>query len=185
MKLRSFLVSFLAFLILGIILLIIKQNIAGVISLGFASMLGISFVTFRVMEKNKIKKLDSLYYVLKKEALIKQYEKLAKEFDSGKLRAVTLMHLKFKDEYSPQELKNFGLWLTNNYSADPSGFDGGIIILFVNIHELMIKELMKHIKNQLKEENINVDFDYGYANYVTNDEYEELKQKALETIKTK
>lgn len=185
MRKKGYIISFLIFVVLGIILIVFSEKIAGIISLGFASMLFFTFLTTIIMEKRKIKQLDDVYYVLKKEELLKAYSKLATEFDNGKLKAISLVYLKFKEEYPKEDLKRFGLWLTQQYNADPSGFDDGIVILFVNIHDMFMKELLKHIKAQLKEENIKIDFNYGYANYKKEDDYEGLKARAIKNMKDK
>ena len=44
---------------------------------------------------------------------------------------------------------------------------------------MFMTELLKHLKNQVKDENIKVDFNYGYANYKTKDDYEDLKARAI------
>lgn len=185
MRKRGFIISFSIFIVIGIILIIFDENIAGVISLGFASMLFFTFLTTLIMEKRKIKQLDDIYYVLKKEELLKEYDKLSLEFDNEKLKAITLVYLELKEEYEKEDLKRFGLWLTQKYNADPSGIDEGIIILFVNIHDMFMTELLKHLKNQVKDENIKVDFNYGYANYKTKDDYEDLKARAIKNMKGK
>lgn len=185
MKKKGFIISFLIFIGIGIILIIFDENVAGIISLGFASMLFFTYLTTLIMEKRKINQLDDVYYVLKKEELLKEYNKLAAEFDNEKLKAISLVYLEFKEEYSQEELKRFGLWLTQQYNADPSGLDEGIVILFVNIHDMFMKELLKHIKKQLKEENIKVDFNFGYANYKFQEDYEDLKARAIKNLEGK
>ena len=47
----------------------------------------------------------------------------------------------------------------------------------------MIEDLIKDIKEKLKEAEIFVDFKYGYAIYKTNEEYEDLKNRAIKNIK--
>lgn len=183
MKTRNYLISFVVFVGFGVLLFIFNQQIAAYISIGFAVMLSVTFITTKVMDKRTLKKLDEKYYVLTKEQLLKEYDKLTAEFNKGKLKQVILAYLRFKEEYELNHLKNFGLWLTKTYFADPSGIDGGIVVLFVNVHEVLMAELMKDIKNKIKEENITVDFDYGFAIYQENDNYETLKTKAINNLK--
>jgi len=182
MKTRNFIIMFVVFISFGVILFLFDQNIAAYISLGFATMLGVTFLTSKILDNKKLKKLDSKYYVLTKEELLKEYNKLSKEFEEGKLKQIILTYLVFKEEYDDVTLKRFGLWLTKNYPVDPSGIDKDIIILFVNIHELMMKELIKDIKQKLKEQQILVDFKYGYSIYKKNDDYEQLKTRAINNI---
>jgi hypothetical protein len=182
MKIRTFIIPFLIFLCFGIILVIYDNMVAGFISFGLALMVSVAFITTKVIEQNKINKLDKKYYVLRKEELLKEYAKLTKEFEEGKLKQVTLVYLKLKEEYSLEVLKKFGLWLTKKFPADPSGIDEGIIILFVNIHERLMEELKEFIKDELKKENILIDFDFGYAIYKTNLDFEELKREAINNL---
>ena len=100
MKIRNFIIPFLIFLCFGIILVIYDNMVAGFISFGLALMVSVAFITTKVIEQNKINKLDKKYYVLRKEELLKEYAKLTKEFEEGKLKQVTLVYLKLKEEYS-------------------------------------------------------------------------------------
>lgn len=185
MKTRNFIISFIVFITIGIILIVFDYDTPAYISFGFSSILGITFLTTKIMEKSKIKKLDQTYFVLTKEELLKEYNKLSKELNDGKLRQIILTYLEFKEEYSLSELKKFGLWLTKNYDVDPSGIDNGIVILFVNIHQIMMDELMKHIKEEIRKENIQVDFNYGYAIYNEKNDYEALKNEAIKQMNSK
>lgn len=182
MKTKNFIIAFIVFITFGVILFIFSSKMAAYISFGFAVMLSVTFLTTKIMERRTLKKLDEKYYVLTKEQLLDEYDKLTAEFNKGKLKQITLTYLKFKEEYELNHLKNFGLWLTKNYFADPSGIDGGIIILFVNVHEALMVELIKDIKKKIKEEKISVDFDYGFAIYKQNDDYEMLKTRAINNL---
>lgn len=183
MKFKKFLWAAFIFLGIGVILIVVGENKGAYISFAFSSMMFFTVFTTFIMEKRTIKRLDQVYFVLKKDKLVTEYNKLVKDVDSDKLKALSLVYLKFKKQYKEEDLKRFGLWLTNTYSADPSGIDGGIVILFANIHPQIMDQLMKHIKTQIKEQNITVNFDYSYAYYKNNEEYEELKQRAINKLK--
>ncbi len=183
MKIKTFLTAAIIFLLVGVVLIIIGENKGAYVSLGFSSMMFFSIITLLIIQRRKIKNLDQVYFVLKKEKLLKEYEKLSNDVDSNKLKALSLVYLKLKKDYEKEDLKKFGLWLTNTYSADPSGIDGGIVVLIANIHPKIMEEFMEHIKKQIKEENLIVDFTYGFAYYLNNEEYEVLKKRAINNIK--
>ena len=45
-----------------------------------------------------------------------------------------------------------------------------------------MEELKEFIKDELKKENILIDFDFGYAIYKTNLDFEELKREAINNL---
>lgn len=183
MRKRPFLIAFIIFFVIGIILFIFKQTTAATIALAFSVMMLLTTLTNFFMNKIKINKLDQTYFVYKKDHLLKEYNKLIKDIEKDKLKALSLVYIKLKEEYELSELKKFGLFLTNKYNADPSGYDDGIVVLFVNIHPKFMDEVLKLIQKQVKEEEILVEFNYGYSYYEENIDYESLRKRAVSNLK--
>lgn len=183
MRKKSMLTSAIVFMIMGVVLIIIKQWEAGVIAISFATISGLGVLVILFMDRLDRKKLDSNYFVRRKEFLLKDYEKLTKDFNKGKLKSLSLVTLKLTKEHDPETLKYFGMWLKEAFPTDPKGYDEGIIILYVNIHESLMDELIKQMRKRLKELRLGVSFKYGYTYYTGTESYETLRNLAEEAIK--
>ncbi len=182
MRKKSMLTSAAIFSIVGVLLLIFKQIEAGIIALGFAFVMAVGVGAILLMEFFNNKKLDPVYAVRRKEFIVKDYEKLAKSFDKEKFKALSLVVLKLTHEHDEKTLKLFGRWLKEAFASDPIGYDEGYIIVFVNIHENLMPEMIKQMRKRLKELRLGVSFKSGYAYYTGNEDFETLKNLAEESI---
>ncbi len=178
MKKRGIIISFGVFTVIGIILLVLKEQNPAFVSFGFASLMLFMLLTFAIIDKQNEKKKDPRYGVLKQEHFQKSFEKITKDYNLGKLKAVGLLFVSFDKEYETKTLLMFSKVLNKLFKIDPMSYDQGIIILLINIHPLMINELMKHLRVSLKVENIDVSFKTGFSSYTGTQTYQELKQEA-------
>ena len=95
------------------------------------------------MDYQKYKKQDKTYYALNEEHTIKAFNKLKDAKDQGELKAVSIVYIKVLGEHEDAFYKRFGKRLTKNFSIDPVGYIDGYVVVFANVHELMLKEMMK------------------------------------------
>ena len=90
-----------------------------------------------------------------------------------------LLYIVPNRKYEDNEIKALASYLNKKFSIDPIGYDEGISIVLANIHELLLEEMMRQIKIELIENNIKIDYKYGFSYYTNNESYEDL----LEEIK--
>lgn len=183
MRKKSMLTSTIVFLLIGIVLLILKQWEAGIIAVAFSLVTGAGILVLLLMEYLERQKYDKKYYVRRKEFLLKDYDKIAQDFNKEKIKSLNIVVLKFTKEHDQETFKLFGKWLKEAFPSDPKGYDEGIVILFANIHESLIDELIKQMRKRLKELRLGVSFKTGYAYYSGSEDYETLRQIAEATIK--
>lgn len=183
MKKRSFYISFILFLGLTIVLILLNQSNAAIISGSFTGFILLSIIGLYIIDYRYHQKLDNKYYVLTKDHLVKEYNKLIKQKEEGKLKAVCLLYLVLIGNYPDDVLKAFGKFLDKSFKIDPVGWDEGYIILLANIHEIMLTEMVKQFKDNLNETNIKVQFRFGAAYYTGSESYDTLKLEARKTVK--
>jgi hypothetical protein len=183
MKKRSFYISFILFLGLTIILILLKQYNAAIISGSFTGFILLSIIGLYIIDYRYHQKLDNKYYVLTKDYIVKEYEKLTKQKDEGKLKAVSILYIVLIGNYPDDVLKAFGKFLDESFKIDPVGRDDGYIVLLANIHEIMLTEMVKQFKDKLNETNIKVQFRFGAAYYTGSESFETLKLEAKKTVK--
>lgn len=182
MRKRSMLTSMVIFLVIGGVLFIMKQWEAGIISVSFSIVTGLGVLVILFMEYRENKKLDEKHFVRRKEFLLKDYQKLTNDFNKEKLKSLNIVVLKLTKEHDETTMKDFGRWLKEAFPADPKGYDDGIVILFGNIHESLIDELIKQMRKRLKEVRLGVSFKAGYAYYSGSEDYETLRNLAEQAI---
>lgn len=183
MKKRSFYFSFLIFLGLTIVLIILNQSKAAMISGSFTGFILLTIVGLYYIDYRYYQKLDKKYYVLQKDHLVKTYNKLTEEKDTGKLKAVCLLYIMVIGNYPDEVLKEFGKFLDNSFKIDPVGYDDGYVVILANIHEIMLTEMIKQFKDKMNDTTLRVQFRYGAAYYTGSESYETLKLEARRTVK--
>lgn len=183
MRKKSMITSTVLFAIVGLAMIPFKQWEAMIIALSFSVVMGVGVITILLIEYLESKKLDKTYFLRRKEFIVKDYQKLTAEFDKNKHKAVSMTVFKFTKEHDQKTLKSFAKWLKEAFTTDPMGYDDGVIILFVNMHEALMPELIKQARKRLKDARIGVSFKSGFAYYTGNEDYETLKQLAEDSIK--
>ncbi|MGI6360219.1 MAG: hypothetical protein ACOX02_04180 [Acholeplasmatales bacterium] len=179
MKVKNVIYPLIFSLIVAILLFVLKQYTASFIAASFSFVMLVSLVGLIIINKKEEKRKDKRFGIYTKENLIIEFNKLKKQKDENKLKALMLLYIVPNKEYEDEKIKALASYLNKKFSIDPIGYDEGISIVLGNIHELLVNELMKQIKEELVENNINIDYKYGFSYYTNNETYENL----LEEIK--
>ncbi len=179
MKVKNVLYPLIFSLIVAILLFVLKQYTAGIIAASFSFIMLVSLVGLLIINKKEESRKDKRFGIYTKENLLIEFDKLKKQKDENKLKALMLLYIVPNKEYEDDEIKALASYLNRKFSIDPIGYDEGIIIVLGNIHEILLNEMMKQIKVELAKNNVNVDYKYGFGYYTNNETYEEL----LEEIK--
>lgn len=178
MKKRNFLITFITIFVIAIVLAILKQWQLLYAALTFLFVIGIMIIASAIIDHRYKKKLDKRYQILTKENLIKEYQKIKISKETGKIKAFCLVYFNLEKDYRENDLKSFSGFLKTKFSIDPIGYDDGVVVIVVNMHEIMMNELIKIIKNEMKEKELFVRFNYGIAYYGNNESYQELYNEA-------
>jgi hypothetical protein len=178
-KVRNVIYPLIFSLIVAILLFILKQYTAAIIAASFSFIMLISMIGIVIFNKKEESRKDKRYGIYTKENLIVEFNKLKKQKDENKLKALMLLYIVPNRKYEDNEIKALASYLNKKFSIDPIGYDEGISIVLANIHELLLEEMMRQIKIELIENNIKIDYKYGFSYYTNNESYEDL----LEEIK--
>lgn len=183
MRKRSTIVSFVLFVVISLILFFVGEKKAAFVAGGFSSFLLVALLGFYLIDFRNKRKLDPDYKVLKKEHLLAAYDKLVKEYENEKLKAVCLVYLKLAREYDFETIKSFSQLLLKDYKIDPVGYDGGYVVLFANIHELLLPEIIKQLRIKLQQLNLEIEFKYGFSYYTSGKNYQIMLEEAKNVLK--
>ncbi len=179
MKVKNVVYPLIFSLIVAILLFVLKQYTAGVIAASFSFIMLVSLFGLLIINKKEEKRKDKRFGIYTKENLIIEFNKLKKQKDDNKLKALMILYIVPSKEYKDEDIKALANYLKKKFTIDPIGYDEGISIILGNIHELLLNELMKQIKTELVDSNINIDYKYGFSYYTNSETYEDL----LEEIK--
>lgn len=172
--------------ILGVIgtvfLFVLNYQQAGYIALMFTVIMFLTLVVLYFMDYQKYKKQDKTYYALNEEHTLNAFNKLKIEKDQGALKALSVVYINVLGEQDDVFYKWFGKRLTKGFNIDPVGYIDGYIIIFANVHELMLKEMMRQFIHKLKEE-ADIQIDYGSTYYTGKETLYDLINEAKALIK--
>lgn len=179
MKVKNVVFPLIFSLIVSVLLLVLKQYTGGIIAASFSFIMLVTLISLIVINKKEERRKDKRFGIYTKENLIVEFNKLKKQKDENKLKALMLLHIIFNKQYEDEKIRDFASYLKKKFSIDPIGYDEGISVALVNIHEILLTEIMRQIKIELVENNIDLDYRYGVSYYTNNETYEDL----LEEIK--
>lgn len=174
MKVRNIVFPLVLSVVLAVVLFILGEITAGIIAISFSFLMVLTTLTIIFYDLRQKKKQDKRFGILTKENFIIEYNKLIKMKENDKLKAVCLLVIKPYGKYTDSDIKSFSTYLKKKFSIDPIGYDDGIVIALANIHELMLEEMMKQIKEELMSKKIPISFRFGIEYYTGNETYEEL-----------
>lgn len=183
MKVKNILGPLILSLITAILLFILKQYTPAIIALTFSFILLVSLGVIAFYNRQQKKRQDPRFGIYTKDNLIIEYDKLVAQKDANKLKAVCMLYIKPIGDYTNSDIKTFSDYLKQKFSIDPIGYDEGIVIILGNIHELLLEEMMKQIKQELTEQKIPIAFNYGVDYYTGFESYEILIENIRKAVK--
>ena len=183
MKKTNLLIMMIIFMALTALFIFLRETTFTYISSTLTFVILIMLSAKTIIDKQYQKKLDKRYMLLTNENMIKQYDKLRLEKENDKIMAFCLIYFKLLENYDDKTILNFGKYLKTKFSIDPIGFNDGVVVIVVNMHEIMMNEMFKTIKNELKQLEFNIKYKVGMAYFSGNETYDALLEEAKKGVK--
>ncbi|MFA5719563.1 MAG: hypothetical protein WC939_00730 [Acholeplasmataceae bacterium] len=183
MKTKNIVFPLILSLVMAILLFVLKQNTAAIIALTFSLIMLMTLLGLVYYNHKQKKRQDKRFGIYTKENIIMEYNKLITLKDNQKLKAVCMLYIKPVGKYTNDDIKSFSSYLKKKFSIDPVGYDEGIVIILANIHELLLEEMLKQIKQELIDHKIPIHFNYGIDYYTGNETYETLIENIRKVVK--
>lgn len=183
MRKRNLLVMLVILIILSVVFISLGELMFFYLSATLSFVIFIMVTSKMIIEKQYQKKLDKRYQLLTNENLIKEFGKVKKDKDEGKIKAFCVVHFGFLEKYQDEMIISMGKYLKTKFSIDPMGYIDGIAIIVVNMHEIMMNEMLKIIKKELKDNGFKLKYKVGIAFYSNDDSFEKLLSEAQRSAK--
>lgn len=167
----------------AVLLFILKQNTAAIIALTFSVIMLMTLVGLLYYNQKQKKRQDKRYGIYTRDNIIIEYNKLITLKNHQKLKAVCMLYIKPNEGYVDEDIKTFSAYLKKKFPIDPIGYDEGIVVVLANIHELLLEEMLKQIKQELIEHKIPIQFKYGVDYYTGSETYETLLENIRKVVK--
>lgn len=183
MKKSNLLIMLVILVILSVVFFVLKQLMFFYAAATLAFVILIMLASRFIIDKQYQKKLDSKYKLLNEENLEKEFNKIKKSKDEDKIKAFCVVHFALLEKYDDKVIEEFGKYLKIKFSIDPIGYKDGIAIIVVNMHEIMMNEMFKIIKKEMKNNELKLRYKVGLAFYTSKDTFETLIEEAKRSAK--